>query len=253
MDNVSVVSDEDYDVISNPGQRSLESSIADFGHIPAQNTHEPPPSAAAKQKLSTVSLSAGDIQAYVRAAVDASVGRSISYPSEHKTMRVYIDGIFDTLNAGHALQLRQAKLSFPSVYLTVGVFPDALCQSHNNPARFSHEERCELIRHCRWVDEVLPDAPWVVDDQFIIQRRIDFVALEEGSSVNPEFDRVRLKGYDDMKKLGRVIPTRKTAGLTPVSLSVPYAASLEGTPCVRSPELPVPAPPLDVSNIAYCV
>ncbi|KAH7929095.1 Nucleotidylyl transferase [Leucogyrophana mollusca] len=243
MDNASVLSDEDYDVISNPGQRSLESSIADFGHIPSQNIHEPPPSEAVRQKLNTVSLSATDIQTYVRGVVDSSVGRSISYPVEHRTMRVYVDGVFDTLTAGHVLQLRQAKLSFPSVYLVVGVFSDELCQEHNNPARFSHEERCELIRHCRWVDEVLPEAPWTVDDQFVIHKRIDYVAFEEGSSVNPEFDKVRLKGYDNMKKLGRVIPTRRTSGLTSTRLAVPLATSTEGTPYRRAPELPVVSEP----------
>jgi hypothetical protein len=37
MDSSSVLSDEDYDLISNPGQRSLESSITDLHHIPALN------------------------------------------------------------------------------------------------------------------------------------------------------------------------------------------------------------------------
>jgi len=98
MDSSSVLSDEDYDVISNPGQRSLESSIADLHHIPALIPHELPPSDAAKERLSTVSLSAADIQAYVRNVVDASgVGR---YALDNTTVRVYVDGIFDVLNAG---------------------------------------------------------------------------------------------------------------------------------------------------------
>ena len=27
-----------------------------------------------------------------------------------------------------------------------------------------HALRCESVRHCKWVDEVLPDAPWVLTD-----------------------------------------------------------------------------------------
>ncbi len=27
--------------------------------------------------------------------------------------------------------------------------------------------RCEAVRHCRWVDEVVPEAPWVIDGPFI--------------------------------------------------------------------------------------
>lgn len=106
----------------------------------------------------------------------------------------------------HALQLRQAKFSFPSVHLIVGVLSDEQCRAHNSTSHFSHTERCELIRHCRWVDEVLFDAPWTVNDRFIIDKRIDYVALEEGSSVNPEFDKERLKGYDEVKKLGTMHP-----------------------------------------------
>jgi choline-phosphate cytidylyltransferase len=28
----------------------------------------------------------------------------------------------------------------------------------------------------RWVDEVIPDAPWVVDEEFLDKHNIDFVA-----------------------------------------------------------------------------
>lgn len=42
----------------------------------------------------------------------------------------------------------------------------------------------------------------MLTDAFLVAKRIDYVALEEGSSVNPEFDRTRLKGYDHLKKLG---------------------------------------------------
>lgn len=100
------------------------------------------------------------------------------------------------------LQLRQAKLAFPSVYLMVGVFPDESCQQHGTRPRFPHVERCELLRHCRWVDEIVPDAVWTLTDAFLVAKRIDYVTLEEGSSVNPEFDKTRLKGYDHLKKLG---------------------------------------------------
>lgn len=104
----------------------------------------------------------------------------------------------------HALQLRQAKLSFPSVYLAVGVFSDQLLHLHGSPATLPHVERCEVVRHCRWVDEVITDAPWQVDDQLIHQHRIDYIAIDEGTSVDPTCDKTRLKGYDSMKALGKL-------------------------------------------------
>ncbi|KAG1804477.1 uncharacterized protein BJ212DRAFT_887882 [Suillus subaureus] len=218
MDSSSVLSDDDYDVISNPGQRSLESSIADLHHIPSLTTYELPPSDAARERLSAVALNPVDIQAYVQNAL--KVSSAGKYPRDNRTLRVYVDGVFDVLTVGHAHQLRQAKLSFPCVHLIVGVLSDEQCRAHKTTPHFSHLERCELVRHCRWVDEVLHDAPWTVNDRFIIDKRIDYLALEEGSSVNPEFDKERLKGYDLAKRLGRVLPTRRTTGLTAAPLLV---------------------------------
>lgn len=102
MDSSSVLSDEDYDVISNPGQRSLESSIADFGHIAAQGVREIPPTEAAREALSTVSLSSNDIQTWVRSVIDSTNARNGgNYPLDHRTVRVYLDGVFDVLTAGY--------------------------------------------------------------------------------------------------------------------------------------------------------
>lgn len=101
----------------------------------------------------------------------------------------------------HALQLRQAKLSFPFVHLIVGVYSDLLCEQHNSPASIPHLERCELLRHCRWVDEVVPEAPWTIDETFLRARRIDYVAIDEGISIDPACDNERLKGYDLVKSL----------------------------------------------------
>lgn len=99
------------------------------------------------------------------------------------------------------LQLRQAKLSFPSVHLVVGVFSDELCEQHNTPSQIAHEDRCEVLRHCRWVDEVVPDAPWTLHEKFLRARQIDYVAIDEGTSIDPDCDRDRLKGYDLVKSL----------------------------------------------------
>lgn len=100
-----------------------------------------------------------------------------------------------------ALQLRQAKLSFPSVHLMVGVLADDLCEAHQSPIIWPHVDRCEVLRHCRWVDEVVPDAPWTIDEQFLKAKKIDYVAIDEGSSVNPACDKERLRGYDLVKSL----------------------------------------------------
>lgn len=84
-----------------------------------------------------------------------------------------------------SLQLRQAKLSFPQTHLIVGVFSDTERGHHNLLPLRPHLERCETVRHCRWVDEVVPDAPWALDEEFLKRFKIDYVAVEEGSTGTP--------------------------------------------------------------------
>jgi choline-phosphate cytidylyltransferase len=230
MDTSSVSDDlSDYDVISEASHHSLDSSLADLGHVPGQTAsevYEPPPSQIAKDKFETVSLTAEEIRVFVSKFLELeslSNGKTnhLSRLSDRRTIRVYVDGLFDGFHAEHALRLRQAKLSFPVVYLMVGVFADELCQLYESPATLSHAERCEVVRHCRWVDEVVTDAPWVLDEQFALHHRIDYVALDEGTSVDPKCDKIRLGGYDSMKKLGKVIPTRRTIGLASTASLLP--------------------------------
>jgi choline-phosphate cytidylyltransferase len=101
----------------------------------------------------------------------------------------------------HALHLRQAKLSFPSVRLVVGVFDD----SSESVASYAPPlvERAELLRHCRWVDEVLSGAPDTIDTKFLAAHQIDYVAVEEGASLDPTFGKDRLRAYERLKELGQ--------------------------------------------------
>ncbi|KAG9045217.1 hypothetical protein FS837_006805 [Tulasnella sp. UAMH 9824] len=160
-------------------------------------------------------LTADDIQAYVRAAIDHDPNSGRTYrpksPPKDRPVRVYADGVYDIFHFGHALQLRQAKLSFPSVYLMVGVCSDELCSEHKSRTVMNHAERCESVRHCRWVDEIVPDAPWVVDQAFLDKHRIDYVAHDDDPYKGSD-------GSDDVyhyvKMTGQFIPTRRTPGVS---------------------------------------
>jgi choline-phosphate cytidylyltransferase len=94
-------------------------------------------------------------------------------------------------------------LAFPSVYLLVGLFPDDPLGLNGMPTQNSVIERCEVVRHCRWVDEVIEDAPVVIDDAFLAQRGIDYVAVDEGTSCDPTCSKARLYGYDELKRAGK--------------------------------------------------
>lgn len=156
------------------------------------------------------------------------------------------------------------------MYLSVGIFSDELCQLHQgqSPPGIPHVERCEVVRHCRWVDEIIPEAPWAVDDQFVLHRRFDYIALDEGMSVDPACDKLRLQGYDALKRIGtfivsapkrilidkhftgRVITTRRTLGVTvPAAPSEPQPLPVP-EPVRRTPP-PVPASDLATDSSPF--
>ncbi|EIM80075.1 uncharacterized protein STEHIDRAFT_68593, partial [Stereum hirsutum FP-91666 SS1] len=119
-------------------------------------------------------------------------------------------GVYDLFHFGHALQLRQAKLSFPEVHLIVGVNSDELVKAHKASTIMRHAERCEAVGHCRWVDQVVPEAPWVLDEEFVEKYQIDYVAHDDDPYVSAGHDDV----YSYVKSKGKFIPTRRTPGVS---------------------------------------
>ncbi|KAG6867465.1 hypothetical protein C0993_002487 [Termitomyces sp. T159_Od127] len=142
---------------------------------------EPAVAAPSEAAFNPAALTAEDIQAFVQQAIDGEPWRKykINPPPTDRPVRVYADGVYDLFHFGHALQLRQAKLSFPTVYLLVGVNSDELVRRHKAQGVMTHAERLEAARHCRWVDEIVADAPWVIDEAFIQKYEIDYVAHDE--------------------------------------------------------------------------
>lgn len=131
-----------------------------------------------------------------------------------RPMRLYADGIFDLFHYGHAKALEQAKKAFPHVYLMVGCCNDSLTHRLKGRTVLKDTERYESLRHCKWVDEVVEDAPWVVTDDFIAKHRIDFVCHDalpyvDSSGVTDDGD-----VYAHLKRTGRFVETRRTDGIS---------------------------------------
>ncbi|ORX41297.1 hypothetical protein BD324DRAFT_614018 [Kockovaella imperatae] len=158
-----------------------------------------------------------DIRAFVQRAIDGKGEEDgiqrwwkTKAPEEGRVVRVYADGVYDLFHFGHALQLRQCKLSFPRVHLLVGVCSDDLCATHKSAPVMTHAERCEAIRHCRWADEVLPDAPWVVTQEWMDKHQIDYIAHDEELYPSKDYDDV----YEFAKEQGAFVPTRRTPAIS---------------------------------------
>lgn len=178
-----------------------------------------PQSAAGPLRMYTrpVEVSEDNIRGFVQRAIDGEgiedgVERwwRTNPPPQDRPVRIYADGVYDLFHFGHALQLRQAKMSFPRVHLLVGVCSDQLCAGHKSAPAMTHAERCEGVRHCRWVDEVLPDAPWVVDQAWMDKYQIDYIAHDELVYPSKDMEDV----YAWVKGEGKFLPTRRTPAIS---------------------------------------
>ncbi|GAA5930788.1 choline-phosphate cytidylyltransferase [Sporobolomyces koalae] len=167
---------------------------------------------AAAPKGFLSNLSAEEIQEHIRSAIAGQAGRAykINPPPVGRPVRIYADGVYDLLHYGHMLQLRQCKLAFPSVHLLVGCCSSSLVREHKAQPVMHSEERYESLRHLRWVDEVVEDAPWTVDQDFIDKWQIDYVAHDEEPYVSAGSQDV----YAYAKSIGAFLPTKRTNGVS---------------------------------------
>ncbi|KAF1921957.1 hypothetical protein BDU57DRAFT_68009 [Ampelomyces quisqualis] len=138
------------------------------------------------------------------------VGFKTNPPPKGRAVRIYADGVFDLFHIGHMRQLQQAKTAFDDVHLIVGVTGNKETHKRKGLTVLSATERAESVRHCKWVDEVIEDCPWIVTAEFLEKHNIDYVAHDDLPYGADEGDDI----YGPIKEKGMFLVTQRTEGLS---------------------------------------
>lgn len=88
-------------------------------------------------------------------------------------IRVYVDMVADLFHYGHVAFLKQARSLGDC--LVVGIHADEVTGLNKRKPILTMEERVASVAGCRWVDEVLPNAPWIIDRAWIDEHDIHLV------------------------------------------------------------------------------
>lgn len=116
--------------------------------------------------------------------VDSKEQFKVSELKDKKPIRAYVDGCYDLMHAGHYNAFRQA--SKLGDVIVCGVNSDEEITKVKGPPVFNSEERCAIVRACKWVDEVAPDTPYTPNEDLLTTLNCDFYAHGDDVALNAD-------------------------------------------------------------------
>jgi choline-phosphate cytidylyltransferase len=119
-----------------------------------------------------------------------------------RSTRVYVDGIFDLFHRGHLESLKTCKLLFSNVYLIVGIIDDKTATFYKRVPIYSEDDRYTIIENIKCVDEIVKNAPLIINEDFLEKYKIDYVV--HGFS-NPGDSEKQSEFFDIPKKLNKFV------------------------------------------------
>ncbi|KAF9213232.1 Ethanolamine-phosphate cytidylyltransferase [Podila verticillata] len=131
---------------------------------------------------------------------------------KRKPIRIWVDGCFDVTHFGHFNALRQAKAM--GDYLVVGVHSDAEIEHHKGPTVMKEDERYAAVAACKWVDEVVPNAPYLTSIEWMDKYNCDFCV--HGDDITTLADGTDC--YQVVKDAGRYRECKRTQDISTTEL-----------------------------------
>jgi len=116
------------------------------------------------------------------------------------------------MHFGHANALRQAREL--GDYLIVGVHSDEAILKNKGPTVMKEEERYKAVAACKWVDEIVKDAPYVTDVKMLEHYDIDFCV--HGDDLVTASDGTDC--YAAVKAAGKFKVVKRTSGVSTTDL-----------------------------------
>jgi ethanolamine-phosphate cytidylyltransferase len=95
-------------------------------------------------------------------------------------------------------------------YLIVGVHSDSEIMKHKGPTVIKEKDRYEAVRACKWVDEVVEDAPYVTAVEYLDKYGCDFCV--HGDDVTTTADGADC--YSLVKSANRYRECKRTGGVS---------------------------------------
>jgi ethanolamine-phosphate cytidylyltransferase len=127
---------------------------------------------------------------------------------EGRKTRGYLDGCFDLMHSGHFNAIRQAKTLCD--ILVVGISSDAEIALNKASPVLKERERYELLKHIKWIDEIIYDVPYSPSLAFINEHNIDFVIHGDDMPLNQEGK----NPYEDIIRANKLKIIRRTEGVS---------------------------------------
>ena len=109
-------------------------------------------------------------------------------------MRIYLDGVFDLYHRGHLESFKYLKseefhkrVNSKNIVLIVGIVSDSDAEGYKRKPIINEENRVEILKYNKLIDEVIFPCPLVIDKEFIDKNNIDYVV--HGFADESDFDK----------------------------------------------------------------